>query len=357
MKKSKNFVISLSLVAILLFCLIAPFALNVKGAQANTLTINNYTGNIYYFFDYYPTVSPSIMINKYSSATVTYDRKHIDSSDFDSLVGNDYFDSISHAYVIIDIKTFKPDPSTLEALFSTLYDNGCRTMFINLYESTAYSDTQFLNYLDEFLVTDFYLLERFTRTLLRDEYDANGGTLANTAFFIDGNLVDLSAFEELDLNVLCQDSIFLRIFFEELYDRLYQDMPIGILTIENFVDYLTSQNISILVHDMVANRYVNIYTGAVYSGTNIENLSPVVGDVLFYATNLCSVSFWALHNDFYDFLHASINANPTFTNYVLEAEPITYAAGGLPIDERTCATLDGIVQEIFAIIDNWNEGN
>ena len=330
MNKIKNSFVPMLLVVALLCAFVLPFSLQIQQANANEPENGaRYSDTIYYFFDYYPEIRESTMLNEFPNYNIVYDRASVDQQGIDSLCNNGYFDKFdTNCVVVIDIKTFKPEPALLDILFTSLKNQGCKTMFISLYDVAQYADDSFLDYVDVFFYTNLSKLEDFIDYMLNNEYLSMNDTLNNTAFFIDGNLVDVHSHHGESAEVLCQQSIFLSIFLEKLYYKVNADEVVGIITADEFLNYLDILNISIYVHDMDCGQYVNIFNGYADSGDSVDDfLSRVNRQYL----NVCAFGFWALHTDFYDFLYNSIESPYTVTNYVIEADLIEYSDDGLPI--------------------------
>lgn len=352
MNKIKNLFIPILLV-VLLCALVLPFGLQAQQANANeTEETIRYSDTIYYFFDYYPTIRHSEMEKAYTNKNIVYDRSQDCSySNFTNYLGAyGYFDKFdSSCMVIIDIKMFKPEAAHLLELFTLLKEQGCCTMFISTYEEGAFSGGEFFEYVDRFIKTDFTRLEDFIDELLVDERGTDE-TITNTAFFIDGNLVDIHPDHFQSAEVLCQQSLFLRIFMERLYYIIECDNIIGILTIDDFLRYLDMINVSVFVHDVVCDTYINIYTGNIYTGDNVSDCLNATEKVY---TKACSIGFWELPSSFYRFLYNSINLSLPVNNYVMEADPIVYVEGGLPIiTDKDLLEVDEAEQEALAILQS-----
>lgn len=64
-----------------------------------------------------------------------------------------FADLAENHLVIIDIKLFKPDVDVLSDLFFDLkVMQGCMTVFVSSYAASAYANTEFLDYVDLFIV-------------------------------------------------------------------------------------------------------------------------------------------------------------------------------------------------------------
>jgi hypothetical protein len=337
-------ILSLALALITLFSSIATIGFTKQTANALPA---DYTGDpytIYYFFDYYPSISPSALKAAYnyndddtSSNTynIIYDRQRIGYQTFTNMVYNDYFDGFGEdCIVIIDIKNFKPDETTLYDLFYDLKVNqGCTTMFISIYDGSYYSNTAFEDYVDVFYTATFVRLENMINNILTNEYEERE-TLDDTTILIDENLIDVNYWLGSNMDILCGASPFLRILLNQLAE--YYD--------------LTGQTYTQIAHELYQNHNIRLLVpliqyGAVYAFidlttwetydkcSNIDALCYYNGDPMW--ENIFAVGFTNLSDAFYAFLYAGqekddgtldFNKLPV---YLLEAEPYTSSLLGL----------------------------
>lgn len=303
----------------------------------------------------------------YTNHNIVYDRNPNCHSDFENY-GNPagYFDKFdSNCVVIIDIKTFMPEPQHLLELFSFLKAQGCQTMFISIYEEQDFHDRTFLDYVDEFTKTDFSRLIGFIDGLLENEIYENS-SLNNTAFFIDGNLLSVKDRMGAPINELA-NNIFLRYFLQIIATKIWGIEYIEGIFNENYnyeiiKDMLSQNNISILVHaptpidedaeepeEDTPLEFIDIINWGIYSGTTVaefQDQTTADGENTLTFQNACSIGFWLLHPEFYNFLYRTYLLPYSVNNYVLEADPINYSPTGLPI----------IPESNLPILSIYNEG-
>ena len=357
MNKTKNLLIPILLVVVLLCAVTLPFGLQIQQANANEPEEGGrYSDTVYYFFDYYPTIRYSVMETTYTNHNIVYDRNpncHNDFANYGNPAG--YFDKFdSNCVVIIDIKTFMPEPQHLLELFSFLKAQGCQTMFISIYEEQDFHDRTFLDYVDEFTKTDFSRLIGFIDGLLENEISINS-TLENTVFFIDGNLLSVKDRMGAPINELA-NNIFLRYFLQIIATKIWEIEYIEEIFNENYnyeiiKQTLIDKNISILVHaptpidedaeepeedygEDTPVEFIDILNWRSYSGTTVaefQGQTTIDGAYTLTFQNACSIGFWLLHPEFYNFLYRTDLLPYSINNYVLEVDPINYSPTGLPI--------------------------
>lgn len=297
---------------------------------------NQYT--IYYFTDYYPTVSYNELLDEFGNYNIVYDHQYIDEQDFENMVNNHYFlfDSVTGEdtgirALIIDIKTFLPDSMLLESLFADVkFYMDCATVYVSYYDAYEYYDTTFLNYVDLFVVdSQLARLNYFIEQALNELYNGSYATLFDVSYLIDGNLVDVVNLFGEDMDTLCENSHFLRIFLEQ-FVRVVWDYEYDVLfsSYNEIADYLRDiLNVKLLVHKG-GNEYVDILTWNVYQFNNIYDVLNVYPNSLY----TCAFGFWRLNHDYYQFLLDAQNVDDyDLPVYILEAEPIPYDPDGLNI--------------------------
>lgn len=210
---------------ILALCLIlsifasAIIVIDVANSDEVLALSSGYDGEsntIYYFFDFYPTISPTTMTAEYGETyNIVYDRyDNIDS--FETMVKCGYFSGFgSNCTVIIDLKLIYPEALTLYNLFYSLKETqNCKTMLITTYITD-------FEYVDVCFVATFSRLNEFINESLRYLIKHNG-TLSNTVFLIDGNIVSSTK----NYSELITYNVFMRLLvenIEELAEEYLED--------------------------------------------------------------------------------------------------------------------------------------
>ena len=79
------------------------------------------TAQIYYFTDYYPTIPYEELESKFGGLQIAFVHDYIDVETFNLMVEKGYFSQyMNSSVVVMDIKTFMPEPDYLEKLFGQL---------------------------------------------------------------------------------------------------------------------------------------------------------------------------------------------------------------------------------------------
>lgn len=336
----KRLSIAATALALLLAVLFAMGGIFGTSAHALAPEYNEdpYYYDIYYFTDYCQVIEPARLEEEFDGRHVFVDRqKDLGETQFADMIQNGYFYGLnSDSVVIIDIKTFKPDPYVLYDLFYNLkVEQNCKTIFVSVYEynqteedGTQY-DPWFMEHVDKFIDDSNYdRLQTFIDNSFSDMNSAN-----NTAYIIDGYLVDVGTERDLgdgngvpddyiqnnfgaDMDTLCADSPFLRIFLEKLMGRLdgsyvydhYEDIAFKLRE-----DY----GVKLLVH-MGGNKFVNILTWEVCEQYNACDFIDDSYDDNKRIDNVYVFGFWQLTQDFYDYLELSaISGMPVPTIYIV----------------------------------------
>lgn len=300
---------------------LVPFCVGAQQAEALSPNYNNTQNTIYYFFDYYPSIEKDVITSSFSGYNVVYDAQWVDKTEFEELVNDDYFYGFATGcIVVIDIKTFKPNPVVLNNLFFNLHEiQECSTMFITPYAQQDFSSTAFLSYVDKYNVTDFEKMRCFVE-YIQTEFIIYNGEMADTTILLDNRLANIDSTNwNVSMNQLVDRSPFLRIFYDNLY--FYGD---EVNSYAEFASLLYSQyNIRFLVH-LGDTTYVDIVAGKTYTATSVDELQNEDDG---YWEHVCAAGFWALDSDFYDLLLDGQSSGYSLTVYIIEIDPIIYGNG------------------------------
>lgn len=299
MKNSRKVILATLLAFVMLFSSFAVLNVSATPDDDDVEPI----ANLYYFNDYYPTVPKSQMDEEYPDISSVYDHKWIDGEDFDIMVANNYFESIAdESIVVIDIKAFLPNTSTLYNLFSSLKDRGCMTIFVTIYDEEAYDDTSFMDYVDEYVVSEFQRLRNFLHLHFEWVKDTNlqfgadeYSPLQNTVFFIDGRLINDEEYSG-DVEYLCTDSPFLRIMLEELAEKC--NIVTSGTSHEDLFGALYDEGIRIIAH-VGPDEYLHLGSGTIYETSSLQELYS--NDIL-SSSYVSAIGFSHLESNFYNFL-------------------------------------------------------
>lgn len=328
--KKKLLIVIISLVLLLTGVFVTG---GIDNKKADALSLN-YTGEpntIYYFTDYYPTVTYDELVSEFGSYNVVYDRQTITELEFTDMVYNGYFYGFDYGtcVVIIDIKTFMPEPQVLYDLFFDLQENqGCITAFVSIYNDGEYGDNAFLEYINVF-VNDGELvrLKNFLNNSFRKKTKMDG-TVDSTTYLIDGYLVDIHYFWGADMDTLCNTSVFLKIFLEHLVLQLNDNYRYN--SYEEIAEILRDEkhSIKLLVYDENNGYFVDILRWNIYYYYNIEQLMRGEPETKF----VCAFGFWEFTYNYYQLLWDIQHVEGyDITVYALVIDPVNYDPMGLNI--------------------------
>lgn len=322
MKKTTKLLVATTMAIIMLFSCFSIW--NVSAVVSSNTSPSE---ELYYFNDYYPTITKSDLQNQYQHFNIVYDHEWLDSERFNRLIDNEYFSSITNnSIVIIDIKTFLPDTDYLEDLFFDLKVNkGCRTMFVSIYDANIFNQDPFWEFVDVYFQSNFERLRSFIINKLRHLTNNYTNSLSNTTIIIDSPLIDVAEYEGADIETLCEASPFLRILLEELA-YIFE----GIDSTDDYSFIADELNglygINFFVYH--SNAYVDILTWEEYF---ISSFSDFQENYNLQLGKICVFGFSHLDIIFYNFLYGAEANSIDFSVYVLEVEPITTSPDGLDI--------------------------
>ncbi len=326
--KKRLMVVVMSL-ALFLTGIFAVGGIDSKKADAFSPNYNGDPYTIYYFTDYYPTVTYDELVNEFGSYNVVYDRQFITESEFTEMVYNGYFEGFDFGtcVVIIDIKTFMPDSYVLYDLFFDLQQNqGCITAFVSIYSDSEYYDSAFLEYVNVF-VNDGELV-RLKNFLYNSFYDLyyRDGTVDSTTYMIDGCLVDIYNLFGADMDTLCSTSPFLRVFLEQLILRLEGSYY---SSYEEIADRLRDDHaIKLLVYNVYDGYFVDILTWNIYSYYDIDQIKSEGAATDF----VCAFGFWSFNYNYYQILwNIQYGEGYDIPIYALAIDPVNYDPMGLNV--------------------------
>lgn len=323
------------------------FGMNGIGAKA--LVDGGYDRNdiIYYFSDYYPTISHTTFSQAVGKNCLVYDVQKVDEEEFGDMVSDDYFSGFGYnCMFILDIKTFAPGTDLLYELFSYLKDvEECKTVLItNSVSSAGLVYNTISEYVDIHYNCTDDRLGAFAEAIVTRQMEefadkyltiTGNGTLNNTTFLIDNILDDLTECVGNGLDYLREVSPFFNRFIPALLEYAMPDPDL--VTVSN-EDILTNSNIRILVHTGEC-TFVDVITGE-------DNIALPNNDGL-YPTALqdyAVVGFSNLDKDLWNMLKAfreyvvdeddslsAFEAEYLLPIHLLEAEPIIWDEDGLVV--------------------------
>ena len=176
------------------------------------------------------------------------------------------------------------------------------TIFVTIYEEEDFNDTDFMDYVDEYVVSEFQRLRNFLDLHFKwvgDENADHGAEdtpyLQNTVFFIDGRLINDEEYSG-DIENLCTDSPFLRIMLEELAEKFniytsgtfYQDL----------YDALHDEGVRIIAH-VGPDEYLLLGDADTFEATSLQEL---YSNNTLSSSYISAIGFSHLESNFYNFL-------------------------------------------------------
>lgn len=334
--KRNSLLIAVLMAITALFASVISIGFSDQSAKAFSSDYNGEDRTIYYFYDYYPSVDEETLVLDYNTYNVVYDYMRLNEADFNNLVINDYFYPFgADCVVIIDIKTFMPDPSVLSLLFDDLKNTQqCLTVFVTPYEICLYPDQTFATYLDILYVSNLEGLKYLVNeTFYQTQSYIN--TWENVTILIDGRFADVNAYYG-DRSALIDASPFLQILlskFKELEHTLWGDIDNLGESYDDIAWNLTMFfNIRLLVHDNANDRFIDIVN---WLSLPADSYGSLEGDDRISWDYIFAMGMWRLESGFYDFLYDAQSQSHTINTYIFEVNPITYSANGLLIERRS----------------------
>lgn len=349
---------------IMLIALVLSFgAAPAQKASALSSEYNGEDNTLYYFSDYYPLMTFEEMEGvEQNGYGYVYDHQYLTETDsehdFTELVNSNYFNGFgNNCIVVIDIKSFKPDPNDLTTLFTKLSNQNCTTIFVSGTPLSEFSSQSFMSKVDYFVQDDYIRLKNFMGASLQNFFSNNipaEDSESETAteepefvypedlwFFFDENLVPLN-FYFTDALELCARYPFFRIFLESIKPYLFdQDAAdYDTITYEEIIDALKGANTKLWVRKN-ANSYVELID---YNGNEEFEIPMTPDSVAANSSARAALGFNHLSSPFQSFLESVQNfpEGIVLPVYLLEAEPYTFSDSGLSVytEEEVCGDYD-----------------
>ncbi len=313
-----------------------------KPAKTDASASETQPQTIFYFSDYYPTLSYKEMETMFGAVCeIKFVHLYVDNETFGTMVMKGFYSECpQNSIAVIDLKTFMPDPQILYTYFEQL-KSLCNsvTIFVTDYEELTSPSLRFLKYVDYLIYDkDLTTLVNFISAGLFDLTPNYARPLSNTAYLIDKNVLTLGSsanmknFLEEGIAYLCRTSPFLRNFMQQLARSFdlkdwdgehYQwfEETVGILTDKLYIHFLVC-----LKGDM----FVDLFTRETIQFTDVEKfMKDVGGKDIHY---LCAFGFWMLDQESYiKWLDIQYKMKYDLPVYVLEVEEIQYDPNGLKI--------------------------
>ena len=349
---------------IMLIAIVLSFgAAPAQKASALSSEYNGEDNTLYYFSDYYPLMTFEEMEGvEQNGYGYVYDHQYLTETDsehdFAELVNSNYFNGFgNNCIVVIDIKSFKPDPNDLTTLFTKLSNQNCTTIFVSGTPLSEFSSQSFMSKVDYFVQDDYIRLKNFMGASLQNFFSNNipaEDSESETAteepefvypedlwFFFDENLVPLNCYFA-DALELCARYPFFRIFLESIKPYLFdQDAAdYDTITYEEIIDALKGANTKLWVRKN-ANLYVELID---YNGNEEFEIPMTPDSVAANSSARAALGFNHLSSPFYNFLDLAQETieEENFPVYLLEAEPYTFSDSGLSVytEEEVCGDYD-----------------
>lgn len=293
---------------------------------------------IYYFYDFYPTVTEERLQDEFIGMKIIYDRQQIDEQEFAKMVDDGYFWSMDYRphVVVIDIKTFIADTDSLDYLFTILREYGCKTVFVTAHDYDTFDeegneyDVIFKDFIDIYIEDlNMERLRNFVDNAFQ-KFGKKNGITCEATYILDGNLVDAENFFASDVNTLCAEFPFLKVFLDQLIYRVeYPALNNNEYESYNAIaeELRDRYQVRIFVH--VKDIYfVDILDRELVGFYNINDLM----DNAVHSHVVGAFGFWRFNQDYYDYLYNSQNEQGyDLPVYAFEVDPIEYSLDGLSI--------------------------
>lgn len=329
--------IALPLVLAMLFVSLAPFA--VVPAKATALD-NNITGpTIYYFNDYYPSISKDAMESTYPGYNVVYYHEWVTEATLYNTIMQGFPSDANVHTVIIDIKSFKPSGAVLNSIFSYFASQGYRTVFVTPYDQAEFTSQEFTQLLELYYRTGIdaldIVVDEYLDDVIPEMFDENLSMLnVNHTIVIDGRLLELGDIHALNVHERIANSPFMKRLIEALAAR-------GEITTTDYygiIEILKDDfGIDILVH-VGGDEFISLADCVTHEVANISEL----GD------NVSVFAFWSLTEDMETLIEQEDGNYPV---HVMEAEPVVYSEDGLCVTVHSAGGSDEEA-ELLAMLRN-----
>lgn len=273
-----------------------------------------------------------------------------------------FADLAENHLVIIDIKLFKPDVDVLSDLFFDLkVMQGCMTVFVSSYAASAYANTEFLDYVDLFIVdADWEGLTEyvdFAFDKITDRVKKLGENLRKAAFLIDGNMMGTgSYYYSAGLDVVCAESLFLGRIMERFTVYLAEEYEVDVYDYDDLTDLFNSlnstpnntYNIRFLVHT-TGEYYVDLLTG---NTLDYDSLSYILEWTLDEPCYLYGFGVMPLTPAFYQFM-TTCQQSYNCPVYTLACGPVNYGPNGLVVtmaDGSTGSAAGALLNGLYELL-------
>ena len=319
---------------------------------------------IYYLTDYYPTLSYDALYYEFGdSYEYQYELKALNETILYDMVHTGFFADLAENHlVIIDIKLFKPDVDVLSDLFFDLkVMQGCMTVFVSSYAASAYANTEFLDYVDLFIVdADWEGLTEyvdFAFDKITDRVKKLGENLRKAAFLIDGNMMGTgSYYYSAGLDVVCAESLFLGRIMERFTVYLAEEYEVDVYDYDDLTDLFNSlnstpnntYNIRFLVHT-TGEYYVDLLTG---NTLDYDSLSYILEWTLDEPCYLYGFGVMPLTPAFYQFM-TTCQQSYNCPVYTLACGPVNYGPNGLVVtmaDGSTGSAAGALLNGLYELL-------
>lgn len=319
---------------------------------------------IYYLTDYYPTLSYDALYDAFGDAyEYQYELKALNETILYDMVHTGFFADLAENHlVIIDIKLFKPDVDVLSDLFFDLkVMQGCLTVFVSAYASSAYENTEFLDYVDLFVVdADWDGLTHYLDLVfnnITNRVEKLGENLCKAAFLIDGNMMGTgSYYYSAGLDVVCAESLFLGRIMERFTVYLAEEYEVDVYDYDDLTDLFNSlnstpnntYNIRFLVHT-TGEYYVDLLTG---NTLDYDSLSYILEWTLDEPCYLYGFGVMPLTPAFYQFM-TTCQQSYNCPVYTLACGPVNYGPNGLVVtmaDGSTGSAAGALLNGLYELL-------
>lgn len=324
MRKTINFFTVIVMAITLFLTGLGSFGVNISQASALASGYNPEVHSVYYFYNDYPTLGPTIAASDLGENSIFYDYKPVNGTGLANLVDNGYFDGFNEGtIVVIDLKSILPDENNLSILFKNLQQTqGCTTIFVSSIDRQDFYDGSFFTWVDFFIYDDYDGFKSVIISLLTDYlYYNNNNIVKNSCILIDGNMIRIDEDHNGDINFLYESNVFVRLLIDAL--SYINNIP---KNADMFYTLSNDYNIKILVYrdylaDMGAYEFFDILTRTKYDVVAIEDFQNYNenGEPLNY---LCAMGFWSLDQGFYDLLFEQQETLGAIPVYIVEKDPI-----------------------------------
>ncbi len=324
MKKTCNFFLAVIMSVMALFAGFVTFAGENK-TQVSALhpDYSPLSRNIYYFYDYYPTMGYSELSSYFLGYDFFYDYKNVDGQSFSNMVNSNYFEGFeSDTLVIIDLKLIEPDDITMNNFFNCLLSQNCKVIFVSPFISNYTNLNDQVLYLED----NFEDLKTMVHMFAAGSI-GNPELTRDTYYLLDKNMVEMGDLIEGDIVNIYNNNFIVRLLLNELLGF----EPVGEEIRDHVNNLCADRNIKILVHTLETD-FIDILTGDMHTISDasfFEFYNEYSGNIEYY--DVYAMGFWYLDFKFNEFL-AQLQGYPIeLPIYIIEREPIENTPSALKI--------------------------